>query len=141
MGFLRLIPADHLLAKYDYSTQKLTLSAKGKVQDSTTGITFDRLAWAGGLKFQLEGWTGPLMDSQSPYYHKQEFSIRLPSIVTPSNDVIIVDANHPNGLVVSILGLPVGDKTTSAQATTKQPQASSADGKLVPQQPATGQQP
>jgi hypothetical protein len=104
MGFLELIPADELSATYD--GVELTLSAQGQVQDSTTGITFSRQPWAGGLKFDLEGWVGPLMDSHSKYKHEQNFHIHLPNPVFSSRYVIIVDQNNPQGVRVPILGIP-----------------------------------
>lgn len=69
MGFLELIPADELAATYDGID--LILYAQGQVQDYTTGIMFSRQPWAGGLKFDLEGWVGPLHDSHSKYKREQ----------------------------------------------------------------------
>jgi|GEM_PF-760113 len=109
MGFLGLIPADELAAAYNTQTKTLTLFAEGKVQDYTYGISFEQVPLMGGLKFRLEGWTGPLHDpvTYSPYSHEQAFSLQLPSPVAPSGKVIIVDANHPEGVAVEVrfLGL------------------------------------
>lgn len=110
MGFLELIPADQLAASYD--GQYLILYAQGQVQDSTTGITFNRQPWMGGLKFDLEGWVGPLTGTHSKYKHEQKFKIHLPNPVYPSGDVIIVDQNNPKGKVVPIHWL--GEKIDGA---------------------------
>jgi hypothetical protein len=124
MGFLGLIPATALAAVYNPLTHTLTLSAKGEVRDYTYGINFERVAnFVGGLKFQLEGWTGPLREpiSFSPYSHEQEFSILLPSPALPSGTVVIADANHPDGVVVEIHWLgaqPANDSTAPAEALT-----------------------
>ncbi|GAA4348109.1 hypothetical protein GCM10023185_03720 [Hymenobacter saemangeumensis] len=118
MGFLGLIPADELAAAYNTQTKTLTLFATGEVQDYTYGITFAQVPLMGGLKFQLEGWTGPLHDSKSPYTHEQNFSIQLPSPVAPSGQVIIADANHPEGVAVEVrfLGLlPPGESQPAPQ--------------------------
>lgn len=139
MGFLGPIPANELAAVYDPTKHKLTLSAQGEIQDYTTNISFNRLPWAGGLKFQLEGWTGPLHDSHSPYSYQQDFDILLPNPVTPSGNVIIADANHPDGVVVPIhfLGLapPAGNKGAPKQVpgteNTAQPQLLSSDDEQI----------
>jgi hypothetical protein len=89
MGFLELIPADELAAAYDGID--LILYAQGQVQDYTTG-----------LKFDLEGWVGPLHDSHSKYKREQRFKIHLPNPVYPSGEVIIVDQNNPQGKAVPI---------------------------------------
>lgn len=117
MGFLGLIPASELGAVYNPQTKTLTLSAQGEVRDYTYGITFERVELAGGLKFRLEGWTGPLHDpaSSSPYSHSQDFSIQLPSPVFPSGAVIIVDENHLDGVPINIHWLGA-QLTTDASA-------------------------
>ena len=121
MGFLGLIPASKLAAGYNPLTQTLTLYAQGEVQDYTAGIEFDREPLLGGLKFRLQGWTGPLGKGTSPYSHQQRFQIHLPSPVTPSGNVIIVTQNHPNGVVVPIrwVGLGAENDQPATQPTTE----------------------
>ncbi|KAF8243673.1 hypothetical protein K440DRAFT_611768 [Wilcoxina mikolae CBS 423.85] len=103
MGFFGLEPADKLAASYVAAT--LTLHAEGTVPNFTSGITFNRVPWMGGLKFSLDGWTGPRGEGSRPYVHDQSFKIELPSLALPSGNVIIVTANHPHGIVVPIDGL------------------------------------
>ena len=114
MGFYNLISATKLSAVYDYNQRVLTLTAEGKIQEFTSGITFQREPFMGGLKFRLGGWTGPLTGKSEPYTHKQNFPMQLPSPVFPSNTVIIVDANNPNGKAVKIefLGMEGMEKMT-----------------------------
>jgi hypothetical protein len=102
MGFLGLIPADQVGALYEVRTRKLLLSAKGKVQEYTSGIAFHREPWLGGLKFALEGWTGPITQGVGEYTVEDSFDIQLPSPATPSGSVIVVTANHPKGIIVPI---------------------------------------
>ncbi|KAA6412445.1 MAG: hypothetical protein FRX48_03436 [Lasallia pustulata] len=102
MGFLGLIPASAVAAAYNVCTHKLTLFASGSIQESTYGISFHRAPLMGGLKFLLEGWTGPFTGHESTYTHSQDFDIQLPNRATPSGTVIIVDATDPNGKVVPI---------------------------------------
>ena len=102
MGFYNLIPASKLSAQYSITEKKLILTAEGVVREATTGIEFKQAQFFGGLKFELGGWTGPLTGKSSPYKHTQVFQISLPSPVYPANEVIIADANHPNGIPVPI---------------------------------------
>jgi hypothetical protein len=74
MGFLGLIPADKLAASYDSKARKLKLYAEGAVKNYTGGVHFNRLPLPGVLKFELEGWTGPVSQGSSPYTYEQEFS-------------------------------------------------------------------
>ncbi|KAA8905685.1 hypothetical protein FN846DRAFT_950250 [Sphaerosporella brunnea] len=102
MGFKGLVPADKLAATYNPKTRKLILVAEGEVQKYTYNIQFERLSWMGGLKFSLQGWTGPIGPGTAPYTHEQSFSITLPSKELPSGEVIIVTANYPKGKAVPI---------------------------------------
>jgi hypothetical protein len=102
MGFLNLISASNLSAKYDFLTQKLILSASGEYMEATSGITFARQLWEGGLKFNLEGWTGPITGNKKPYTHTQDFSIHLPDPIYPSSSVLIADAENQEGVSVPI---------------------------------------
>jgi hypothetical protein len=102
MSFLGLVPADQVGALYILPERVLRLEASGTVPIVTTGITFDRQALPGGLKFVLEGWSGPLIGETEPYVVSQEFPITLPNPAIPSGKVIVVTANHPNGIAVPI---------------------------------------
>jgi hypothetical protein len=122
MGFLGLIPADHLAASYESGKQLLTLYADGNVQKFTSGIRFFRdLDFVGGLRFFLQGWTGPLAQGTEPYKYEQAFPIQLitPYYVVNPNEVIVVTANHPDGVIVPIHWLnsdapPKDSKSTEA---------------------------
>lgn len=101
MSLLTLIPADDLGAFFDPPRRKLTLSASGKVGESTFDIHFIRIAWEGGLAFELVGFVGPLAhtgkEKTTPYTVEQSFSI-YPHVPK----VIIRDANHKGGTEVEI---------------------------------------
>lgn len=103
MGFLQLIPATELAALYDTRSRQLRLYAAGNTPQFTSGISFNRDPhFAGGLKFDLQGWVGPQTGRQQPYSQTQAFSIQLPSPVVNSKSVIIADADHPEGVPVEI---------------------------------------
>ena len=84
------------------------------MQDVTYGIQFDRLPLAGGLKFELVGWTGPLIPGKREYNVDNRFDIILPSHAVPEGNVIIVDANHPKGIVIKIRFGGVGPPQSSS---------------------------
>lgn len=107
MGFLGPISADKLSATYDPQKHQLTLVAEGTVEQITYGISFERVEWVGGLKFNLEGWTGPLTGERAPYQKEQVVDIVLAKQVFSSDYVIIVTANSPQGQQIPIhwLGL------------------------------------
>jgi hypothetical protein len=102
MGFLGPVPADEVTAIYLVETHTLRLQASGTVPPFTSGIQFDRQPLPGGLKFVLEGWTGPLTEGTESYNVELDFTILLPNPVFPSDYVIVVTANHPEGLKVPI---------------------------------------
>ncbi|KAH0536618.1 hypothetical protein FGG08_006529 [Glutinoglossum americanum] len=116
MGFLQLIPADTLSALYDTREQVLILGANGNLQDFTSEPSFKRLPLPGGLKFELEGWVGPLTGKTSPYTVSQKFRIPLPNRATPSDFVIIVDQNHPKGIPVKILFTGLSEPSPGPEA-------------------------
>jgi hypothetical protein len=113
MGFLGLVPADQVTAIYLVESHMLRLHASGTVPVVTSGIRFDRQPLLGGLKFALEGWTGPLTGETESYKAELEFSIQLPNPALPSDYLTVVTANHPEGLQVPIrfTGLIVPPKT------------------------------
>lgn len=119
MGFRGLISADGVAASYE--NRKLVLYAEGTVQEATYGIKFEQVPWVGGLKFTLEGWTGPLLGKDRHYKHKQAIDIQLPNRVYPSNTVIIVTANHLNGEVVPIHWLGLKEQPPKDDITSKDP--------------------
>jgi hypothetical protein len=102
MGFLGLVPADQVTALYLVETHTLRLQAAGTVPVVTNGILFNRQVWMGGPKFALEGWTGPLTGETERYNVEFEFTIQLPDPALPSDSLIVVTANHPEGLEVPI---------------------------------------
>jgi hypothetical protein len=113
MGFLGLVPADQVTAIYLVETHTLRLQATGTVPVVTSGIKFVRQSLLGGLKFTLEGWTGPLTGETESYKAELEFTIQLPNPALPSDSLTVVTANHPEGLEVPIrfTGLIVPPKT------------------------------
>jgi len=102
MGFFGPIPADEVGALYQVQKRVLLMSAKGKVLEDTSGITFERRPFAGGLKFALEGWSGPVGTKSEEYSIEASFVIQLPNIVVPSKYVTVTTANHPEGIKVEI---------------------------------------
>jgi hypothetical protein len=109
MGFLQPIPADDLSAVYHVNEGQLVLTAEGKVQDFTTGIEFIRQPFPCGLKFNLEGWVGPLDGKSSKYKKTQEYDISPPV----PKEVVIVTANNPNGKQVPVEITPSGASVAS----------------------------
>lgn len=128
MGFLGIIPADKLAALYDTSKRQLVLFASGEVREFAYGFNFKRDAWMGGLKFTLMAWSGPIGQKMQKYDHRQAFSIGLPSPVYPSGKVIIVTANHPEGVEVPIrfTGLKPEENTGKLEAASDSETASLA---------------
>lgn len=103
MGFLQLIPADKLKAEYNAVSRQLILTANGQAIQFTSGIMFNRdRNFVGGLKFSLMGWVGPLTGKTEPYQKVQAVDISLPSPVINSQSIIVVTANHPQGVKVEI---------------------------------------
>jgi hypothetical protein len=103
MGFLGTIPANKLSALYDTSKRALILYAEGEVMGATYGFNFKQdTTFFGGLKFTLQAWSGPITGKKQSYTHQQSFNMILPSPVFPSGNVIIVTANHPQGIAVPI---------------------------------------
>jgi len=127
MGFRGLVPADHLAASYDPQKQLLTLYASGNVQKFTYGIVFQRDAdFVGGLKFSLQGWTGPLTPGTEPYKWTQDVKIQLltPYYVVNPKQIIVVTADQPNGVVVPIEWL---NSDNPPKDSTSAPLSNSAD--------------
>jgi len=102
MGFLSLIPATDLAAVYNPFKRTLTISARGTAQKYTSSIHFTRLPFPGGLKFELQGWVGPIAQSKQPYEVSDDITIQLPSRALPSGTVVIITSNWPEGKVVPI---------------------------------------
>lgn len=102
MGFHNLLDADQVAAFYDERTKKLMLSTKGTVMEMTDQIALNRESWLGGLKFALEGFTGPLTGQKKQYEITNTFGIMLPNRATPTNTVGFVTAAHPNGVFIEI---------------------------------------
>ncbi|KAE8447111.1 hypothetical protein EG329_011095 [Mollisiaceae sp. DMI_Dod_QoI] len=102
MGFFGPVPAEVLQAKYNKLTKRLILVASGNAVGATSGIAFKRETLMGGLKFSFGGWVGPITGEQQPYRHEQSFAIDLPNRVFPSNTVVFVTQNYPDGKTVDI---------------------------------------
>jgi hypothetical protein len=124
MGFLGIISADKLEAFYETDTQTLTLRARGTIIEATYGFEFVRRPWAGGLKFVLEAWSGPLTGKSKPYDFSQKFQLSLSPWI---KEVIIVDVGHSDGVPVPITfqGVVPGPPK-SAQPPKSAPQAPDA---------------
>jgi hypothetical protein len=131
MGFLAPVEADKVQAVYRSLTKQLFLSAEGTVRPVTSRITFTPVEpWVGGLKFILEGWTGPLIPPNSePYQVDQPFDIQLPNSAFPSNTVEVVTLNHPEGLVVPIRYVDGGPGPVILPRLPKTQQAAAGSGK------------
>src|ERR1700722_2396171 len=131
MGFLAPVEADKVQAVYRSLTKQLFLSAEGTVRPVTSRITFTPVEpWVGGLKFILEGWTGPLIPPNSePYRVDQPFDIQLPNSAFPSNTVEVVTLNHPEGLVVPIKYVDGGPGPVILPHLPKTQQAAAGSGK------------
>ncbi|KAG5749733.1 hypothetical protein H9Q69_001261 [Fusarium xylarioides] len=108
----QLIPADSITASYDNEAKLLILKASGKHVDLTRDIAFRRLPFDGGLLFELIGWVGPIIRGESPYEITDSFNIDLPSIVFPSNTVVVNTENKQHWVV------PIQYNNTNGQAAT-----------------------
>ncbi|KAF5580926.1 hypothetical protein FPANT_9131 [Fusarium pseudoanthophilum] len=108
----QLIPADSITASYDNEAKLLILKASGTHVDLTRDITFRRLPFAGGLLFELIGWVGPIIRGDSSYEITDSFNIDLPSIVFPSNTVVVNTENKQHWVV------PIQYNNTNKQAAT-----------------------
>ena len=145
---MSLIPATDLAASYQPQTQTLRLYARGEVSYLTLGIHFKRdRHWYGGFRAQLRGWIGGIgparITVQKPYDYKQDFIVPDLPIVVPSNEVIIVTSNHPNGQAVPIHWLGYGEdepndpfafkasKSLDQPSTSASPKVLSADTVLI----------
>lgn len=102
MGFAGLAPFDNASAVYDVNRQVLTLAVEGEAQNYSYGFNFRRTPWAGGLRFELWDWSGPIGTGSSEFKHEQKFDIPSLSLTDPSNTVIVVGSNHPEGKVIDI---------------------------------------
>lgn len=138
MGFLGPVSASELGAVYNPVDQVLTLSAAGEVQNFTYGFTFNRVAWTGGLRFELWAWSGPIGEGKSSFSYSQKFTISNLPLIDPSNTVIIVTANNPTGKVVTInwtgLKPPTVPSGTTEVLSTLQGKLSGGDEKPAPPQ-------
>ena len=115
MGFLGLIPADKLAATYDPQAQTLILFAEGNARKYTSNISFVQdIQWVGGLKFDLEGWTGPIGSGLQQYNYEQKFPVVLPNAVISGKEIIITTANFPEGKVVTVNWLGFGNDEKSS---------------------------
>ncbi|KAF4952269.1 hypothetical protein FGADI_6890 [Fusarium gaditjirri] len=108
----QFIPADSITASYDNEAKLLILKASGNHVDLTRDIKFRRLPFAGGLLFELIGLVGPVVRGESPYEIMDSFNIDLPSIVFPSNTVVVNTENKQHWVV------PIQYNKTTAQAAT-----------------------
>jgi hypothetical protein len=87
MGFLQFIPAGKLSAIF--TNGRLGLTAMGDAQQFTSGIEFvPDTQLAGGLKYNLMGWVGPLTGKNQPYQHEQSFEV-----AGAPKEVVVQDAS------------------------------------------------
>ncbi|KAF5535396.1 hypothetical protein FPHYL_13203 [Fusarium phyllophilum] len=106
------MPMHSITASYDNEAKLLILKASGKHVDLTRDIAFRRLPFDGGLLFELIGWVGPIIRGESPYEITDSFNIDLPSIVFPSNTVVVNTENKQHWVV------PIQYNSTNGQAAT-----------------------
>lgn len=126
MGFFGHIPATDLQARYNKVSKQLILIASGDAVCYTSAIKFERLPMLNGLKFALNGWVGPITEAKQPYDCNQSFPIELPNLeIFPTNTVIFITSNYPEGKVVKIdyfIGEPLpSDAATTTNDTTMEP--------------------
>ncbi|KAF5624327.1 hypothetical protein F52700_9493 [Fusarium sp. NRRL 52700] len=118
----QLIPADNISAFYDNEAKLLILKASGTHVDLTRDITFRRLPFAGGLLFELIGWVGPIIHGESPYEITDSFNIDLPSIVFPSNTVVVNTENKKRWVVPIQYNNSNGQAATNGKAEAELPE-------------------
>ena len=103
MSFLELVPAKELAASYFPWTQTLKLDALIVVKNFAYDFQFRRGPWLGGLKFDLQAWSGPYgLGIEEQHQYSQDFDMPNLNHVDPSGYVIIVTQNHPKGVRVPI---------------------------------------
>lgn len=134
MGFLGLVPFTNAGAVYDPGRQVLTVSAQGEAQKFTSGYFFKRVPWAGGLRFELYGWTGPIGPGTEPFEVSQPFNVPSLHISDPSNTIIVVGSNHPTGETFEIKWLGYNPPVGNGQVPPKSDNKLSTD---TPQPPQT----
>ncbi|KAF5989080.1 hypothetical protein FCOIX_116 [Fusarium coicis] len=118
----QLIPADSITASYDNEAKLLILKASGTHVDLTRDITFRRLPFDGGLLFELIGWVGPIIRGDSPYEITDSFNIDLPSIVFPSNTVVVNTENKQHWVVPIQYNNSNGQAATNGKAEVELPE-------------------
>ncbi|RBQ68153.1 hypothetical protein FVER14953_08654 [Fusarium verticillioides] len=118
----QLIPADSITASYDNEAKLLILKASGTHVDLTRDITFRRLPFDGGLLFELIGWVGPIIRGGSPYEITDSFNIDLPSIVFPSNTVVVNTENKQHWVVPIQYNNSNGQAATNGKAEVELPE-------------------
>ncbi|SCO90729.1 uncharacterized protein FRV6_14857 [Fusarium oxysporum] len=129
----QLIPADSITASYDNEAKLLILKASGTHVDLTRDIEFRRLPFDGGLLFELIGWVGPVVYGESPYEITDSFNIDLPSIVFPSNTVVVNTENKQHWVVPIQYNKTTGQAATNGKAEVELPKVEqvSGDQKIV----------
>ncbi|EXA36007.1 hypothetical protein FOVG_13123 [Fusarium oxysporum f. sp. pisi HDV247] len=129
----QLIPADSITASYDNEAKLLILKASGTHVDLTRDIEFRRLPFVGGLLFELIGWVGPVVHGESPYEITDSFNIDLPSIVFPSNTVVVNTENKQHWVVPIQYNKTTGQAATNGKAEVELPKVEqvSGDQKIV----------
>ncbi|KAL5591796.1 hypothetical protein FOVSG1_010685 [Fusarium oxysporum f. sp. vasinfectum] len=129
----QLIPADSITASYDNEAKLLILKASGTHVDLTRDIEFRRLPFDGGLLFELIGWVGPIVHGESPYEITDSFNIDLPSIVFPSNTVVVNTENKQHWVVPIQYNKTTGQAATNGKAEVELPKVEqvSGDQKIV----------
>jgi hypothetical protein len=129
----QLIPADSITASYDNEAKLLILKASGTHVDLTRDIEFRRLPFDCGLLFELIGWVGPVVHGESPYEITDSFNIDLPSIVFPSNTVVVNTENKQHWVVPIQYNKTTGQAATNGKAEVELPKVEqvSGDQKIV----------
>ena len=114
-----------LNATYVRHLQELSLFAECEVQPYTFDITFRRVPLIGGLKFVLEGRVLAIGRPKEEKPHTQSFKMPPPIV----HDVIIVDADHLEGVLVPIHFI---DRKNSSSEGTSEP-STKEDSSKIPQ--------
>ena len=108
---MSLIPAKELGAVYNPTTSVLTLFARGEVNVLVRGIYFKRDPWIGGLRFSLLGFDAIDFGCTLLKHYSISRRVDIPNLnrIAPSNEIIIEDCEHPNGLIVPVHWLGYGE--------------------------------
>jgi hypothetical protein len=103
MGFFGSVPFTSAEAWYAWTglghsgPGAFLVRVSGDAKNYTYGITLERdPRWVGGLKIDVDGWTGPIGPGTTPYTVQQSFSGQyVPKItVAGANQTLLIDVKE-----------------------------------------------